>query len=45
MCTGAIDAATGRLVRIYPITLRYMKEPFRHYSWIEADVERNAHST
>ncbi|QSQ19644.1 hypothetical protein JY651_30575 [Pyxidicoccus parkwayensis] len=28
-------------MRIYPITLRYMQQPFSHYTWIEADVERN----
>jgi hypothetical protein len=38
VCTGAVDAETRRLVRIYPVTLRYMKEPFRQYDWIEADV-------
>jgi hypothetical protein len=42
VCTGALDADTGRLVRIYPITLRHQKEPFHLYSWIEADVMRNA---
>lgn len=41
VCTGALDADTGKLIRIYPITLRYQKEPFRLYDWIEADVERN----
>jgi hypothetical protein len=41
VCTGALDGDTGKLVRIYPITLRYMQEPFRHYTWIEAEVERN----
>jgi hypothetical protein len=41
VCTGAVDAETGKLVRIYPITLRHMKEPFSLYDWIEADIERN----
>lgn len=41
VCTGAVDAETGKLVRIYPITLRYMKEPFKTYDWVEANVERN----
>lgn len=41
VCTGAVDADTGRLVRIYPLTLRYMEEPFSKYDWIEAEVERN----
>src|SRR5580704_7499912 len=42
VCTGALDAATGKLIRIYPITLRYQNEPFRLYDWIEADVIQNA---
>lgn len=41
VCTGAIDGETGRLVRIYPITLRHNKEQFAKYQWIEALVERN----
>lgn len=41
VCTGAIDEATGKLIRIYPITLRYLKDRFRHYQWIEAEIERN----
>lgn len=41
VCTGALDATTGRLVRIYPITLRYLEDRFRHYQWIDAEVERN----
>ncbi len=41
VCTGAVDEATGRLVRIYPLTLRHMKEPFRTYDWIEVEAERN----
>jgi hypothetical protein len=42
VCTGAIDTDTGSLVRIYPVTLRYMKEPFKTYDFIEAEVERNS---
>jgi hypothetical protein len=42
VCTGALDAATGKFVRIYPITLRYQNDPFRLYDWIEADVIQNA---
>lgn len=42
VCTGALDEATGKLVRIYPITLRYLDDRFRHYQWIEAEVERNS---
>lgn len=41
VCTGAVEEATGRLVRLYPITLRYQKEPFSHYNWIEAKIQRN----
>jgi hypothetical protein len=41
VCTGAIDGETGKLVRIYPVTLRYMAEPFGLYRWIEAEVVRN----
>lgn len=41
VCTGALDGETGKLVRIYPVTLRYLNEPFRSYQWIEAEVERN----
>jgi hypothetical protein len=41
VCTGAVDEETGKLVRIYPVTLRYMKEPFKTYDWIEAQVEKN----
>lgn len=41
VCTGAVDAETGRLVRIYPITLRYMKEPFKTYDWVDARIEKN----
>ncbi len=41
VCTGALDPQTGRLVRIYPIKLRHMKDPFHAYDWVEAEVERN----
>lgn len=41
VCTGAIDGDTRQLLRIYPITLRYLKEPFSKYQWIEVPVERN----
>jgi len=41
VCTGAIDGSTGKLVRIYPITLRHLEDRFHHYQWIEAEVERN----
>jgi hypothetical protein len=41
VCTGALDADTGRFVRIYPIALRHRKEPFGHYDWIEAPAMKN----
>lgn len=41
VCTGAIDSETGRLVRIYPVTLRHLREPFSKYQWITAKVQRN----
>ena len=40
VCTGAVDEA-GRLIRLYPITLRYLKNRFHHYHWILAEVRRN----
>lgn len=40
VCTGAIDAETRRLVRIYPISLRYNDEQFAKYQWIEADIQK-----
>jgi hypothetical protein len=41
VCTGAIDGDTRQLLRIYPITLRYLKEPFARYQWIEVPTQRN----
>lgn len=41
VCTAAIDADTGQLVRIYPLSLRYMAEPPKTFDWIEAEVARN----
>lgn len=41
VCTGALDGETGKLVRIYPITLRYIQERFKLYHWINCEVERN----
>ncbi len=42
VCTGAIDGETRKLLRIYPISLRYKDESFSTYQWIEADLERNS---
>jgi hypothetical protein len=41
VCTGAVDGETGKLIRIYPISLRYNDEQFRLYDWIEGEVQRN----
>lgn len=43
VCTGGIFADTKRLVRLYPIPLRYMDDEriFKKYQWIEAYVTRS----
>jgi hypothetical protein len=41
VCTGAVDGETGKLVRLYPITLRHKKDPFHHYDWVDVEVQRN----
>lgn len=43
VCTGGVFEDTRRLVRLYPIPLRYLDDEsvFRKYQWIEADVARN----
>lgn len=43
VCTGGIFADTKRLVRLYPIPLRYMDDEkyFKKYQWIEAFVTRS----
>lgn len=41
VCTAAIDADTGGLVRIYPLSLRFMDEPPKSFDWIEAEVQKN----
>lgn len=42
VCTGGVFADTKRLVRLYPIPLRYMDDErwFRKYQWIQAYVTR-----
>lgn len=42
VCTGGVFADTKRLVRLYPIPLRYMDDEkiFKKYQWIEADVKK-----
>lgn len=42
VCTGGLFEDTKRLVRLYPIPLRYLNDEqfFRKYQWIEADVRR-----
>lgn len=43
VCTGGVFRDTGKLVRLYPIPLRFMDNErlFAKYQWIEADVARN----
>lgn len=44
VCTGGVFEDTRRLVRLYPIPLRYMDDEkiFKKYQWIEASVTRSA---
>jgi hypothetical protein len=42
VCTGAVHGESGRLIRIYPVTLRYLDSQFKTYQWIDARIERNA---
>src|SRR5580704_6023249 len=41
VCTGGVFEDTGRLVRLYPIPLRYLDDQkyFKKYQWITADVQ------
>lgn len=43
VCTGGVFEDTRRLVRLYPIPLRFLddEQVFRKYQWIEAEVARN----
>jgi hypothetical protein len=41
VCTGAVHADSGRLIRIYPVTLRHLDTKFKTYQWIDAEIERN----
>lgn len=43
VCTGGVFADTKRLVRLYPIPLRYMDDEkvFEKYQWIEAFVTKS----
>lgn len=43
VCTGGILEDTRRLVRLYPVPLRYLDDQkvFKKYQWIEADIARN----
>jgi hypothetical protein len=36
-----VHGETGRLIRIYPVTLRYVDAQFKTYQWIDAEIERN----
>jgi hypothetical protein len=42
VCTGGVFEDSGRLVRLYPIPLRYLDDNkyFKKYQWITADVAR-----
>jgi len=42
VCTGGVFEDSGRLVRLYPIPLRYMDDAkyFAKYQWITADVQQ-----
>jgi hypothetical protein len=44
VCTGGILADTKRLIRLYPIPLRFLNDQqvFKKYQWIEADVRRTS---
>lgn len=43
VCTGGILEDSRRLIRLYPIPLRYLNEQqlFRKYQWIDARIRRN----
>ena len=43
VCTGGVLADTRRLIRLYPIPLRYLEDDkvFRKYQWIEADIVKS----
>lgn len=43
VCTGGVFGDTRRLVRLYPIPLRYMDDEriFKKYQWIEASVAKS----
>lgn len=43
VCTGGVFEDTRKLVRLYPIPLRYLDDEkyFKKYQWIEADVTRS----
>ncbi len=43
VCTAAILKDTGRLIRIYPISYRYMEmeRQFSKYQWVQAKIEKN----
>lgn len=43
VCTGGILADTRRLIRLYPIPLRFLNDEsvFSKYQWIEADIAKS----
>jgi len=43
VCSGGVFEDTRRLVRLYPVPLRYMDDSriFKKYQWIEAEVKKS----
>ena len=43
VCTGAVDLATGRPLRLYPVPLRYLEgdQQYRLYDIVEVDITRS----
>ena len=44
VCTGGLLAETRRLIRLYPIPLRYLEDDtvISKYRWVEADIVKSA---
>jgi hypothetical protein len=47
VCTGGVLADTRRLIRLYPVWLRYLSDDamFAKYQWVEADIAKNEQDT
>lgn len=43
VCTAAVLKDSGRLIRLYPISYRYLvgERQFRKYQWVKAKIEKN----